>query len=59
MARRRSVVPCSKDNLFAFKLDTLKYFTKAAKELAPAWSIPRARALRAELTPPSIALQGD
>lgn len=55
MARRRTA-SCGEDNLFAFKLGTLKYFTKTTKEIAPAaaWTIPRAGAQHAEQTPPFI-----
>ena len=53
---RRRTASCSKDNLFAFQLGTLKYLMKTVKEIAPAatWTIPRARAQYAEQTPPFI-----
>ncbi|CAM9393940.1 unnamed protein product [Bubo scandiacus] len=55
MARRR-IASCGEDNLFAFKLGTLKYFTKGVKEIVPAaaWTNPRAGAQHAEQTPPFI-----
>lgn len=41
MARRRNAA-CSDDNLFRFKLGTLKYFTETVTEIAPdaAWTSP-------------------
>lgn len=53
---RRRTASCGEDNLFVFKLGTLKYFTKTVKEIAPAaaWTIPRAGAQHAEKIPPFI-----
>lgn len=53
MARGRAA-SCGEDNLFAFKLGTLKYFMKTVKESAPAVTMPTAAAWDAEQMPPFI-----
>lgn len=55
MARRRNAA-CSDDNLFGFKLGTLKYFMETVTEIAPeaAWTRPELEVKCTEQTPPFI-----